>query len=184
MAESHLFRPFGPAPWDNYREKNGIPENTGPTFYTPSKKECKRIRKEMKKIEKENRIFKERVRNFCDIFKFVVLALVVIYFLVDGMADAVAESRRRASEKIHVATPADPADLEEDNAFAPKIKVKRGSEEESPGTRSSSSTPAASCSTTTTTTPHRDLKAQQDDERTADDDRARRAARRRLKQHL
>ena len=51
MGESHLFRPFGPAPWDNYREKNGIPENTGPTFYTPSKKECKRIRKEMKKIE-------------------------------------------------------------------------------------------------------------------------------------
>ena len=137
----------------------------------------------MKKIEKENRIFKERVRNFCDIFKFVVLALVVIYFLVDGMADAVAESRRRASEKIHVATPADPADLKKDNAFAPKTDAEPA-HGQAPGTRSSPSTPAASSSTTTTSSPHRDLKAQQDDERTADDDRARRAARRRLKQYL
>ncbi len=130
----------------------------------------------MKKIEKENRILKERIRNFCDIFKFIVLALVVIYFLVDGMADAVAESRRRASEKIHVATPADPADLEKDNAFAPKTDAEPA-HGQAPGTRSSS-TPAASSSTTTTSSPHRDLKAQQDDERTADDDRAR------LKQYL
>ena len=112
----------------------------------------------------------------------VVLALVVASFLTHAFNDARLQSE--ASRKIHVATPADPADLEKDNAFAPKIKVKRGSEEESPGTRVSSSTPAASSSTTTTSSPHRDLKAQQDDERTAADDRARRAARRRLKQYL
>ena len=112
--------------------------------------------------------------------KFVVLALVVASFLTHAFNDARLQSE--ASRKIHVATPADPADLEKDNAFAPKTDAEPA-HGQAPGTRSSS-TPAASSSTTTTSSPHRDLKAQQDDERTADDDRARRAARRRLKQYL
>ena len=107
----------------------------------------------------------------------VVLALVVASFLTHAFNDARLQSE--ASRKIHVATPADPADLEKDNAFAPKTEA-----EPAHGTRSSSSTRAASYTTTTTSSPHRDLKAQQDDERTAADDRARRAAQRRLKQYL
>ena len=135
----------------------------------------------MKKIEEENRIRAERIRSFCDIFKFVVLALVVASFLTHAFNDARLQSE--ASRKIHVATPADPADLEKDNAFAPKTDAEPA-HGQAPGSRSSSSTPAASCSTTTTSSPHRDLKAQQDDERAVADDRAQRAARRRLKQYL